>query len=166
MILMQGYWYQRGREIESYQVNNQEHVLLFGLEKLHQFDIGKTSSDELKLKNYGSHWLPFWSRNVIGLAKSLPTSLFVHFLQCNPFHSQDLISYSPYYLPYSSCNVSWKISFVILLTICHTGLVMLVWRILYQTNQYSPNWYFSLFSLPRYCSDIVQRNSLLVHYGS
>ena len=34
---------------------------------------------------------------------------------------------------------------------------MLVWRILYQTNQYSPNWYFSLFSLPRYCSDIVKK---------
>ena len=48
MILMQGY--QRGREIESYQVDNQEHVLLFGLKKLHQFDIGKTNSDELKLK--------------------------------------------------------------------------------------------------------------------
>ena len=45
---------------------------------------------------------------------------------CNPFHSQDLISNSPYYLPYSSCNVSLKISFIILLTICHTGLVMLV----------------------------------------
>ena len=50
MILMKGYWYQRGREIESYQVDNQEHVLLFGLKKLHQFDIGKTNSDELKLK--------------------------------------------------------------------------------------------------------------------
>ena len=39
-----------------------------------------------------------------------------------------------------------KISLVILLTVCHTVLVMLVWRIWDWINLKSPNWYFSLFS--------------------
>ena len=39
-----------------------------------------------------------------------------------------------------------KISLVILLTVCHTVLVMLIWRIWYRINLQSPNWYFSLFS--------------------
>ena len=39
-----------------------------------------------------------------------------------------------------------KISSVILLTVCQTILIMLVWRIWYLINWYSHNWYFSLFS--------------------
>ena len=39
-----------------------------------------------------------------------------------------------------------KISLVILLTVFHTVLVMLVWRIYCWINLYSPNWYCSLFS--------------------
>ena len=39
-----------------------------------------------------------------------------------------------------------KIILVILLTVCHTVLVMLVWRNWYWINLQSPNWYFSLFS--------------------
>ena len=39
-----------------------------------------------------------------------------------------------------------KISLVILFTVCHTVLVILVWRIWYWINLYSLNWYFSLFS--------------------
>ena len=35
---------------------------------------------------------------------------------------------------------------VILLTVCHTVHVMLVWRIWYWINLQSHNWYFSLFS--------------------
>ena len=53
-----------------------------------------------------------------------------------------------------------KISLVILLTVCYTVLVMLVWRIWYWINLLSPNWYFSLFSslvcliLYWYCEEI------------
>ena len=39
-----------------------------------------------------------------------------------------------------------KISLVILLTVCHTVLVMFVWRIWYWINLYSLSFYFSLFS--------------------
>ena len=39
-----------------------------------------------------------------------------------------------------------KISLVILLTVCHTVLVMLVWRIWFWINLYSLNFYFSLIS--------------------
>ena len=52
-----------------------------------------------------------------------------------------------------------KILSVILLTISHTVLVMLVWRIWYWMSLLSPNWYFSLFSslvcliLYRYCKE-------------
>ena len=35
---------------------------------------------------------------------------------------------------------------IILLTVCHTVLVMLVWIIWYWINLESLNWYFSLFS--------------------
>ena len=54
-----------------------------------------------------------------------------------------------------------KISLVILLTVCHTVLVMLVWRI-------CPRWYFlySRHLYAWYCIDIVRRNSVLVTHGS
>ena len=39
-----------------------------------------------------------------------------------------------------------KISLIILLTVCHTVLVMLVWRIWFWINLYSLNFYFSLIS--------------------
>ena len=39
-----------------------------------------------------------------------------------------------------------KISLVILLTVCHTVLVMFVWRIWYWINLHSLSFYFSLFS--------------------
>ena len=52
---------------------------------------------------------------------------------------------------YTVCTISYfnsltpKILIEILLTVCHTILVMLVWRIWYWINLLSPNWYFSLF---------------------
>ena len=39
-----------------------------------------------------------------------------------------------------------KISLVILLTVCQTILIMLVWRIWYWINLFTSDWYFSLFS--------------------
>ena len=39
-----------------------------------------------------------------------------------------------------------KISLVILLTVCHTVLMMFVWRIWYWINLHSLNLYFYLFS--------------------
>ena len=38
-----------------------------------------------------------------------------------------------------------KILLVILLTVCYTIFIILAWRIWYQINQSSSNWYFSLF---------------------
>ena len=39
-----------------------------------------------------------------------------------------------------------KISLIILLTVCHTIHIMLVWRIWNWINPQSPDWYFPLFS--------------------
>ena len=61
-----------------------------------------------------------------------------------------------------------KISLVILLTVYHTILLMLVWRIWYWMNYNYPNWYFPLVHhlSAWYCIDIVRRNSLLVTHRS
>ena len=54
--------------------------------------------------------------------------------------------------------------FLVLLTVKHTILIMLVWRIWYWINKLSPNW-FSFFSsliwLILHSFDIVGRNSFL-----
>ena len=49
-------------------------------------------------------------------------------------------------LPVGVNPLTSKISSVILLTVFHTVLVMLVWRIWDRISRQSPNWYFSLFS--------------------
>ena len=58
-----------------------------------------------------------------------------------------------------------KILFVILLTVCHT-ILMLVWRIWcwihYYCNPLIYNFLYSHFSSAWYCIDIVRRNSVLV----
>ena len=43
-------------------------------------------------------------------------------------------------------SLTSKIALLIQLPVCHTVLVMLVWRIWHWMNLYSPNWYYSLFS--------------------
>ena len=53
------------------------------------------------------------------------------------------------FLQRANCEVNPltpKISLVILLTVCHTVLVMFVWRIWCWINSFSLNLYFSLFS--------------------
>ena len=60
-----------------------------------------------------------------------------------------------------------KISFVILLTVCHTVLVMLVSRIKGSTsNPLTDIFLYSHHLSAWYCIDIVRRNSVLVTYGS
>ena len=52
-------------------------------------------------------------------------------------------------VPYTNIyfnSLTPKTSLEILLTICYTVLVMLVWKIWYWINLWPPNWYFSLFS--------------------
>ena len=61
-----------------------------------------------------------------------------------------------------------KISLVILLTVCRTVLVMLVWRIWCWIKLWSLNWYF-LYShqfSAWHCIDILRRISVLVTHGS
>ena len=63
------------------------------------------------------------------------------------------------------------ISLVILLTVCHTVLVMLVWRIWYWINLLSLNWLTGIFLYSHhlsawYCIDIVGRNFVSVTHGS
>ena len=61
-----------------------------------------------------------------------------------------------------------KISLVILLTVCHTVLVMLVWRICIGSI-YNPLHDMFLYSHPSsawYRIDVVRRNSVLVTHGS
>ena len=54
-----------------------------------------------------------------------------------------------------------KISLVILLCVYHTIFVMLILRICYWINLYSPNFFFySHQLLAWYCIDVVRRNSL------
>ena len=60
-----------------------------------------------------------------------------------------------------------KISFVILLNVCHKVLVMLVLRINGSTNNPLTDIFLYSHHLSTwYCIDIVRRNSVLVTYGS
>ena len=61
-----------------------------------------------------------------------------------------------------------KITLLILLTVCHTVLVMLVWRIwVGSINSSLINVFLDSHYLPAwYCIDIVRRNSVLVTHGS
>ena len=56
-------------------------------------------------------------------------------------------------------TLTLKISLIILLTVCHTVLVMFFWRIWYWIKLYSLNFYFlrSHHSSAWYCFDIVRR---------
>ena len=57
---------------------------------------------------------------------------------------------------------------VIILTVCHTILTMLVWRIWYgSTNHHLIDIYLCSYHSPAcYCIDVVQRNSVMVAHGS
>ena len=57
---------------------------------------------------------------------------------------------------------------VILLTVCHTALMMFVWKFGIGST-YIPLIYIFLYSYhlsARYCIDIVRKNSVLVTHGS
>ena len=70
--------------------------------------------------------------------------------------------------PFSFNPLTPRISLVILLTVYHTVLLMLVWRIGIGST-YNPLTDICLYCYrlsARYCIDIVRRNSVLVTYGS
>ena len=63
------------------------------------------------------------------------------------------------YIPFNPLPL--KISLVILLCVYHTIFVMLILRICYWINLYSPKFFFySHHLLAWYCIDVVRRNSL------
>ena len=68
-----------------------------------------------------------------------------------------------------SIPIPTNIWLVILLTVCYTNLVMLVWRICYWINTNNPFigvFLFSHYLSAWYCFNIIRRNSVLVSHGS
>ena len=76
---------------------------------------------------------------------------------------------SPCSMVHHSIPIPTNIWLVILLTVCYTNLVMLVWRICYWINTNNPFigvFLFSHYLSAWYCFDIIRRNSVLVSHGS
>ena len=90
-------------------------------------------------------WL--WSKR--SLKETLGNFSYLCLSWNEPFHSQDLIRNSPYFIPYNSLDVTWENLFI--------GSASNPLIDIFLSSHYLSAWYYI---------DFVRRNSVLVTYGS